>query len=169
MMPKRLKSNFKYAWVNLLYFAVCAVMLYGGMVVLPEVLGNGEPGKAALIAIWIVLALGGSAGYLLNFMLKWQWVIVDQERILVRCALFEIKAIPRSEIKRCWVCKHCLMTTVMRNWNLYRGCIVIDTGISRRNHQVEDGYCRKKQKYIIFPDTVENRLVLRECGIVVEK
>jgi hypothetical protein len=45
---------------------------------------------------------------------------------------------------------------------------VIDTGISRRPHQVEDGYNRKKQKYIILLDTAENRAVLRECGIMVE-
>ena len=167
-MPQSLKSNFNYTWVNLLYCAVCVVMLYGGMVVLPEVLGDGEPGKVALIVIWILLALGGSVGFLLNFLHKWQWVTVDAEEIWVRCALFEIKRIPKSEIKRCWVCRKCLMV-VRRGCNVYRDCIVIDTGISRRKHQVEDGYCRKKQKYIILLDTAENRLVLRECGIEVEK
>ena len=167
-MAKRLKSNFKYAWVNLLYCAMCVLMLYGGMVVLPGVLRNGEPGEVALIFIWILLTLGGTIGFFVNFLLKCQWVTVNQERIWVRCVLFEIKGITRSEIKRCWVCSKCLMVQGARMSNLYRDCIVIDTCISRRKHQVEDGYNRKKQKYIILPDSSQNRAVLRECWIEVE-
>ena len=134
---------------------------------LPEVWKTGESGEVALIVIWILLALGGFVGFLLDFLHKWQWVTVGAEEIWVHCVLFEIKRIPKSEIKRCWVCRKCLMV-VHRGRNVYRDCIVIDSGISRRTHQVEDGYCRKKQKYIILLDTAENRLVLRECGIVLE-
>ena len=166
-MDKRLKSNFKYVWDNLLLSLLFGLMLYGGIFVLPGVLETGEPGEVALVVIWILLAFGGTIWFFLEFLLKWQWVTVDPEEIWVRCVLFEIKRIPKEKIRQCWVCRRCLMV-VHRGCNVYRDCIVIDTGISRRRHQLEDGYCRKKQKYIILLDTVENRLVLREYGIVAE-
>lgn len=166
-MPKRLKSNFKYVWDNLLYSFLYGIFLYGCIFVLPGVLETGEPGKVALVVIGMLLAVGGLIWFFLDFLLKWQWVTVDAEEIWVRCVLYEIKRIPKEKIKRCWVCRKCLMVA-HRGCNVYRDCIVIDTGISRRCHQVEDGYCRKKQNYIIFRDTVENRLLLRECGIMVE-
>ncbi len=166
-MPKQLKSNFKYVWDNLLHCLLYGIFLYGCIYVLPEVLETGEPGKVTLVVIGMLLAVGGLIWFFIDFFLKWQWVTVDTQEIRARCVLFEIKSIPKTKIKRCWICQRCLMV-VHRGFNVYRDCIVIDTGISRRRHQVDDGYCRKKQNYIIFRDTVENRLLLRECGIVVE-
>jgi hypothetical protein len=122
---------------------------------------------------WFLLLSGSfycvcGVGFFCNFLWKLQWVTIAEKEIWVRHVLFEIKRIPREQIKRCWICRKCIVVVLPRMSNIYRDCIVIDTGISRRPHQVEDGYNRKKQKYIILLDTAENRAVLRECGIMVE-
>ena len=163
-MPKRLKSNFKYVWDNLLYGCFlfsCGVCM---LMVLDEATA---PDKYWFLLLSGVFCCSCSVGFFLNLLRKLQWVTIDEKEIWVRCVLYEIKRIPKEKIKRGWVCRKCLMVAY-RGCNVYRDCIVIDTGISRRRHQVEDGYCRKKQNYIIFRDTVENRLLLRECGIMVE-
>lgn len=164
-MPKRLKSNFKYVWDNLLYgcfLLSCGVCM---LMVLDEATA---PEKYWLLLLSGVFCCSCSVGFFFNLLRKLQWVTIDEKEICVRCVLFEIKRIPRDQIKRCWICRNCLVVNLPRMSNIYRDCIVLDIGISRRKSQVEDGYNRKKQKYIILLDTAENRAVLRECGIMVE-
>ena len=163
-MPKRLKSNFKYVWDNLLYGCF---LLSCGVCILMVLDEATAPEKYWFLLLSGVFCCSCSVGFFFNLLRKLQWVTVDAEEIWVRCVLYEIKRIPKEKIKRCWVCRKCLMVA-HRGCNVYRDCIVIDTVTSRRRHQVDDGYCRKKQNYIIFRDTVENRLLLRECGIMVE-
>ena len=159
-MAHRLKSNIKYVWwdlvssglliaFSLISFAACA------------------PGhvdllwKFPVVLIFAVLMLALGIFCLVDGVLNWQWVTVHENRISVRCVLFEIRSIPIEKIKRCWVCKGCLMTVVMRNWNIYRDCIVIDTVKTRKQHTIPDGFSRRKYRYIILPDTLENRAALR--------
>lgn len=112
----------------------------------------GDPGSAAYGFLFVVS--------LATILLDWQWVTVYEDRILVRCLLFEIRSIPVAKIKRCWVCP--VWMSYIRGWHFYRNFLVIDTANTRKKHTIPDGFSRRKHRYIILPDTVENRYALRQ-------
>lgn len=160
-MQKQLKSNFKYVWDNLVYgafFLALDILFLVNMDYSPD---NWW--------IWIFIFpffVVCCIGFFINFILKWQWIVIEKNRISARCLLFEIRGISLKRVKRCWTC----MTEMVyqKGRTLYRECIVIDTITSRRSRDICDGYCRKKQGYIILPDTQSNRAALQECGFVIE-
>ena len=160
-MQKRLKSNFKYVWDKLVYGAFFLAI---DILVLMNVDYSPEDWWVwVFIFPWFVFFC---ITFFVDFMLKWQWVVITEDRISVRCLLYEIRSISVARIKRCWTC----ITEMMgqKGWVMRRDCIVIDTIRSRRANTIIDGYCRKKQAYIILPDAQPNRTALRECGLVIE-
>lgn len=159
-MAQRLKSNIKYVWWDF------TLSLFG-IILTPFGIAAGWIEKESIGLFVFVLVFGLlmfalSVFGLVEALLNWQWVTVSQEKISVRCLFFEIRSIPIAKIKWCWVCKRCLMTIVMRSWNVYRDCIVIDTARKRKGHTIPDGFSSRKHRYIILPDTPENRYVLRQ-------
>lgn len=163
-MRYRLKSNFKYVWPDLLLSVLGSVISVVCLIFALQELTTVRIGRFLTILIFYLFMLALGIFGVVDFLLNWQWVIVAGERISVRCVLFEIRSIPISKIKRCWVCK--ARMNYIRGWTLYRDCIVIDTAKTRKKHTIPDGYSSRKHRYIIFPDTLENRLALR--GIPVE-
>ena len=85
----------------------------------------------------------------------------------VRCLFFEIKRIPIEKTKRCWVCP--VMIQYYKSWIYTYDFLVIDTAKARKKHTIPNGFCRKKYRYIILPDSLENRLALQKVGIMVER
>lgn len=159
----RLKSNFKYVWSNLVYALIGAGGAVGGI-------GALTVAEAWQFVVCLLMALiFGAMGvfFLVEFLRNWQWVTVDAEQVSVRCVLFEIRSIPMEKIKRCFVSPKRLMV-VCRGPNIYRDCIVIDTAKARKNHTIPDGYSHRKRRYIIFPDTPENRVVLQKFSLRVQ-
>ena len=165
-MPIQLKSNFKYVWWNLL--GSLFLTIAGAISAVVCFVESAESvGKRIAIFLCALLMLALGIFGLVRFLLDWQWVTVYEDRIKVRCLLFEIHSIPVEKVKRCWVCP------VWIQYYKSRGAtydfLVIDTAKTRKKHTIPDGYSSRKHRYIILPDSLENRLVLQNIGLMVEK
>ena len=158
-MALRLKSNFRNVWPDLVSVVSGFVAFFGGIYALPV----AEAGK--FVVCLLMTLLFGAMGIfsLVEFLRNWQWVTVDEAQVTVRCVLFEIRSIPLSQIKRCWVCRARVASLDRRG--AYRDHIIIDTAKTRKQHTISDGYSHKKRRYIILPDTPENREALRRFHI----
>ena len=165
-MPIQLKSNLKYVWWDFLCSLLLAV---AGVIVVVACFAETVESVGRLVAIvlcallMLVLGIFG----LVRFLLDWQWVTVCENRITVRCVLFEIQSIPLEKVKRCWVSP--VMIHYLRGWHTFRNFLVIDTAKSRKKHTIPDGFSSRKYRYIILPDSPENRAVLQSTGLQVEK
>lgn len=155
-----MRSNLKYVWWDLVTSLLMVIFIPFGVV--GAWIHMDSIGQFLAILIFSLLFFALGIFGVVQFLLDWQWVTVYADRISVRCVLFEIRSIPIEKIKRCWVCKRCLMTIVMRSWHVYRDCIVIDTAMTRKGHTIPDGFSSRKHRYIILPDTMENRFALRQ-------
>lgn len=113
-----------------------------------------------LLILSLLLMVFLLAVSLTTLLLDWQWVTVYGDRISVRCVLFEIRSIPISKVKRCWVCP--VWIQYYKSWGATYDFLVIDTAKTRKKHTIPDGFSSKKQRYIILPDTLENRYALRQ-------
>lgn len=163
-MERRLRSNFKYVWWDLVTSLILVIFMPIGVVagwINMESLGQF---LAILIFLLLFFALGIFG--LVRFLLDWQWVTVYADRISVRCVLFEIRSIPIEKIKRCWVCS--VMMSYIRGWRFYRDFLVIDTAKTRKKHTIPEGFSSRKHRYIILPDTLESRAALRSVELAVE-
>ena len=158
-MARRLTSNIKYVWWDLLSSVVgiiCGAMSVILCIVEPEM----GPGKFVLLLLFGLFMLALGIFGLVDSLLNWQWVSLDSKNISVRCLFFEIKRIPIEKIKRCWVCP--VMIQYYKSWIYTYDFLVIDTAKTRKKHTIPNGFCRKKYRYIILPDTMENRYALRQ-------
>ncbi len=158
-MPVQLKSNLKYVWWDLL----CSLLLSIAGVI--AVVACFTEHVTLVLCALLMLSLGIFG--LMRFLLDWQWVTVYEDRITVRCLLFEIRSIPIANIKRCWLCP--VMIQYLRGWHTFRDFLVIDTAKTRKKHTIPDGYSSRKHRYIILPDCMENRVVLQSMGLQVEE
>ena len=165
-MPVKLKSNIKYVWWDLLSSVVgiiCGAMSVILCIVDPEI-GTWKFVVVLLFGLFM-LALGIFG--LVDSLLNWQWVSLDSHNITARCLFFEIKRIPIEKIKRCWACP--VRIQYYKSWIYTYDFLVIDTAKTRKKHTIPNGFCRKKYRYIILPDSLENRLALQKVGIMVER
>lgn len=156
----RLKSNFRNVWPDLVSAVIGFVALVGGIYALPA----AEAGKFVVCLLMTLLFGAMGIFFLVEFLRNWQWVTLDEAQVTVRCVLYEIRSIPFSRIKRCWACRAKVASLGRRE--AYRDHIIIDTVKSRKQNTIPDGYSHKKQRYIILPDTPENRGTLRRFHIL---
>lgn len=158
-MPVKLKSNIKYVWWDLLSSVggiICGAMSVILCIVDPEI----DTGKFVVVLLFGLFMLALGIFGLVDSLLNWQWVSLDSPNISVRCLFFEIKRIPIENIKRCWVCP--VMIQYYKSWIYTYDFLVIDTAKTRKKHTIPNGFCRKKYRYIILPDTPEARFALRQ-------
>lgn len=155
-MQYRLKSNFKYVWLHFLALPVGVV----GTVSSIQGIARTQGRMIVLSILALLLMVFLLVISLATILLDWQWVTVYEDRISVRCLLFEIRSIPITKIKRCWVCP--VRMSYIRGWHFYRDFLVIDTAKTRKKHTIPDGFSSRKHRYIILPDTPENRYALRQ-------
>ena len=158
----RLKSNFQYAWPDLVFALIGGSGMAAGIYVMPETSGW----NFVLCLLFVLLMAAMEVLFLVEFLRNWQWVTVDKEQVTVRCVLFEIRSIPLSQIKRCWVCRARVASFDRRG--AYRDHIILDTAKTRKQHTIPDGYSHKKRRYIILPDKVENRVTLSRFSLRIE-
>lgn len=152
----RLQSNCRYIWT---YFLGLPIGLLGTLVSIQGIAqAQGRVIVLAILALLLMVFLFVVS--LWAILLDWQWVTVYEDRISVRCLLFEIRSIPISRIKRCWVCP--VWIQHYKRWGATHDFLVIDTAKTRKKHTIPDGFSSRKHRYIILPDTMENRYALRQ-------
>ena len=158
-MLYQLKSNIKYVWWDLVssVFGIIAGVIFVILCIVEPEMG---PGKFVILLLFGLFLLALGIFGLVDSLLNWQWVSLDSKNISVRCLFFEIKRIPIEKIKRCWVCP--VMIQYYKSWIYTYDFLVIDTAKTRKKHTIPNGFCRKKYRYIILPDTPEARFVLRQ-------
>lgn len=161
-MAQRLKSNFLLALPSLIWSLVGSVILG---VMLPLFVMEGIPNEPCYVliftGIFFLFMLVVMISFLFDFLCNWQWITISDAWIRVDCLLGMIKVIPLSQVKRCWVCKDVRFEIARGSW-VNRDCLVIDTARTRKRHTIPHGFCRKKYRYIILPDTPEARYALRQ-------
>lgn len=165
-MAQRLKSNFFLALPSLVWSIVIGILL--GVMLSPfvtEGIPNEPLSVLILCGIFFLFMVAVTIFFLFEFIYNWQWVTISEEWIRVDCLLGEVKLIPLSQVKRCWVCKD-VRFEIGRRWRVNRDCLVIDTAKTRKRHTIPHGFCRKKFRYIILPDTLEARCAFRQVGCI---
>lgn len=88
-----------------------------------------------------------------------QWFDVRNGNITVRCPFGIIKSVPLSQIKRAF--KTNAVIFYAKGFGVCRPHIVLCLIKSVKKSDIGDSYNRKKNKYIILPNTAETELMIR--------
>lgn len=153
-MKAILKCHVKFLILDMLLVSLGIIFGTIGLIV-------GIKEKSAFVIIFTLLWAGLSLVLFILDLRKIQWVLVEENKLTVYSLLGKIKQIQMEQITHAFKMNAVVFSLKMTGF--YRPCIVICLRKSIKKASVEDAYNRKKQKYMIIADTLENENILKSA------